>query len=242
MIVILNKSEVDILLEINKIYNMDCLEGMKYIEDKSIDLVITDPPYKLVQGGCTNKAVTLKGATNLKSGNVFSDNSIKFSDWIPEVYRVLKENSHCYIMCNDRNLKELLIESENAGFKLLNILVWKKKRHSPNRYYLKNAEFIVFLRKGKAKNINNMGTFQCLEIDNVENKLHPSEKPVKLMEIFICNSSKSGDTVLDPFMGSGTVAISAINTGRKYIGFEINEEYCHMAEQRIAEHNFSLVV
>lgn len=229
-------------LEVNKIYNMDCLEGMKCIEDKSIDLVVTDPPYKLVQGGCTNKAVTLKGATNLKSGNVFSDNSIKFSDWIPEVYRVLKENSHCYIMCNDRNLKELLIESENAGFKLLNILVWKKKRHSPNRYYLKNAEFIVFLRKGKAKNINNMGTFQCLEVDNVKNKLHPSEKPVKLMEIFICNSSKSGDTVLDPFMGSGTVAISAINTGRKYIGFEINEEYCHMAEQRITEHNFSLVV
>ncbi len=145
-------------------------------------------------------------------------------------------------MCNDRNLKELLIESENAGFKLLNILVWKKKRHSPNRYYLKNAEFIVFLRKGKAKNINNMGTFQCLEIDNVENKLHPSEKPVKLMEIFIRNSSKLGDIVLDPFMGSGTVAISAINTGRKYIGFEINEEYYHMAEQRIAEHNFSLVV
>ena len=215
---------------------MDCLEGMKYIEDKSIDLVITDPPYKLVQGGCTNKAVTLKGATNLKSGNVFSDNSIKFSDWISEVYRVLKENSHCYIMCNDRNLKEILIESENAGFKLLNILVWKKKRHSPNRYYLKNAEFIVFLRKGKAKNINNMGTFQCLEIDNVENKLHPSEKPVKLMEIFICNSSKSGDTVLDPFMGSGTVAISAIDTGRKYIGFEINEEYCELAKNRINKH------
>jgi len=223
-------------LEVNKIYNMDCLEGMKYIEDKSIDLVITDPPYKLVQGGCTNKAVTLKGATNLKSGNVFSDNSIKFSDWIPEVYRVLKENSHCYIMCNDRNLKELLIESENAGFKLLNILVWKKKRHSPNRYYLKNAEFIVFLRKGKAKNINNMGTFQCLEIDNVENKLHPSEKPVKLMEIFICNSSKSGDTVLDPFMGSGTVAISAINTGRKYIGFEINKEYYEVAKHRINQY------
>ena len=221
------------MLELNKIYNMDCLEGMKYIEDKSIDLVITDPPYKLVQGGCTNKAVTLKGATNLKSGNVFSDNSIKFSDWIPEVYRVLKENSHCYIMCNDRNLKELLIESENAGFKLLNILVWKKKRHSPNRYYLKNAEFIVFLRKGKAKNINNMGTFQCLEIDNVENKLHPSEKPVKLMEIFICNSSKSGDTVLDPFMGSGTTAIACINTNRNYIGFELDKHYCEIANERI---------
>ena len=83
---------------------MDCLEGMKYIDDKSIDLVLTDPPYKLVQGGCTNKAVTLKGATNLKSGNVFSDNSIKFSDWIPEVYRVLKENFLYIYWCFDKNI------------------------------------------------------------------------------------------------------------------------------------------
>jgi len=221
------------MIEINKIYNMNCLEGMKYIEDNSINLVVTDPPYRLVQGGCTNKAVTLKGATDLKSGRVFSNNFINFSDWIPEVYRVLKENTHCYIICNDRNLKELLIESENVGFKLLNILVWKKKKHSPNRYYLKNAEFIVFLRKGRATNINNMGTFQCLEIDNVKEKHHPSEKPVELMEIYINNSSKEGEIVFDPFMGSGTTAIACINTSRNYIGFEIDPDYYKIAEERI---------
>ncbi len=81
-----------------------------------------------------------------------------------------------------------------------------------------------------------MGTFQCLEIDNVENKLHPSEKPVKLMEIFICNSSKSGDTVLDPFMGSGTTAIACINTNRNYIGFEIDPDYYEAAQERIRIH------
>lgn len=226
---------IHIEIKLNTVYNMDFIKGVKYISDKSIDLVVTDPPYKLVQGGCTNKAVTLKGATNLKNGNVFDNNSIKFSDWIPEIYRVLKENTHCYIMCNDRNLKELLIESENAGFKLLNILVWKKKKHSPNRYYLKNAEFIVFLRKGGAININNMGTFQCLEIDNVKNKFHPSEKPIELMEIYINNSSKENDVVLDPFMGAGSTAIACINTNRNYIGFELDSTYCDITNKRIQD-------
>lgn len=217
----------------SKLINGDAIEVMKKIKDNSVDLVVTDPPYKLVQGGCTNKAVRLKGATDLKSGSVFSNNSIKFKDWIPEVYRVLKENTHCYIMCNDRNLKELLVESENAGFKLLNILVWKKTKHSPNRYYLKNAEFIVFLRKGKAKNINNMGTFQVLEFDNVKSKLHPSEKPVELMKILIENSTQENDIVLDPFVGVGSVALACKELNRKYIGVELDESYYNIAYNRI---------
>ena len=213
----------------------DCLELMKDIPDKSIDLVVTDPPYKIVQGGCTNKAVRLKVSNQeqLKKGTLFNNNSIKFNEWIPEVYRVLKNNSHCYIMSNDRNINELLNVCEKVGFKLLNILVWGKSKHSPNRYYLKNCEFIVFLRKGKAKNINNMGTKQLLLIDNVENKNHPSEKPIKLMEILIKNSSNEQDKVLDPFMGSGSTGVACINTNRNFIGIELDENYFNIAKERI---------
>ena len=213
----------------------DCLELMKDIPDESIDLLVTDPPYKIVQGGCTNKAVRLKGSNQeqLKKGTLFNNNSIKFSEWIPEVYRVLKNNSHCYIMSNDRNINELLNICEKVGFKLLNILVWGKSKHSPNRYYLKNCEFIVFLRKGKAKNINNMGTKQLLLIDNVENKNHPSEKPIKLMEILIKNSSDEKDIVLDCFMGSGTTGVASINTNRNFIGIELDENYFKIAKERI---------
>ena len=213
----------------------DCLELMKDIPDESIDLLVTDPPYKIVQGGCTNKAVRLKGSNQeqLKKGTLFNNNSIKFSEWIPEVYRVLKNNSHCYIMSNDRNINELLNICEKVGFKLLNILVWGKSKHSPNRYYLKNCEFIVFLRKGKAKNINNMGTKQLLLIDNVENKNHPSEKPIKLMEILIKNSSDEKDIVLDCFMGSGTTGVACINTNRNFIGIELDENYFKIAKERI---------
>ena len=213
----------------------DCLELMKYIPDESIDLLVTDPPYKIVQGGCTNKAVRLKGSNQeqLKKGTLFNNNSIKFNEWIPEVYRVLKNNSHCYIMSNDRNINELLNICEKVGFKLLNILVWGKSKHSPNRYYLKNCEFIVFLRKGKAKNINNMGTKQLLLIDNVENKKHPSEKPIKLMEILIKNSSNEQDKVLDPFMGSGSTGVACVNTNRNFIGIELDENYFNIAKERI---------
>ena len=213
----------------------DCLELMKDIPDGSIDLLVTDPPYKIVQGGCTNKAVRLKGSNQeqLKKGTLFNNNSIKFSEWIPEVYRVLKNNSHCYIMSNDRNINELLNICEKVGFKLLNILVWGKSKHSPNRYYLKNCEFIVFLRKGKAKNINNMGTKQLLLIDNVENKNHPSEKPIKLMKILIKNSTNEQDKVLDPFMGSGSTGVACINTNRNFIGIELDEKYFNIAKERI---------
>ena len=213
----------------------DCLELMKDIPDKSIDVVGTDPPYKIVQGGCTNKAVRLKGSNQeqLKKGTLFNNNSIKFNEWIPEVYRVLKNNSHCYIMSNDRNINELLNVCEKVGFKLLNILVWGKSKHSPNRYYMKNCEFIVFLRKGKAKNINDMGTKQLLLIDNVANKKHPSEKPIKLMEILIKNSSDEKDIVLDPFLGSGTTGVACVNTNRNFIGIELDEKYFNIAKERI---------
>lgn len=213
----------------------DCLEVLKNFEDKSIDLVVTDPPYKIVKGGCTNKAVRLKGAENcyLKNGSVFLNNTIKFSDWLPVVYKKLKDNTHCYIMCNDRNLQELLTEATKVGFKLLNVLVWKKTKHTPNRYYLKNCEFIVMFRKGKAKNINNMGTFSVIEVANVEYKQHPSEKPMELMRVLIENSSKEKEVILDLFMGSGSTGIACVNTNRNFIGIELDEKYFNIAKERI---------
>lgn len=213
----------------------DCLELMKDITDESIDLVLTDPPYKIVQGGCTNKAVRFTGTTfnQLKTGTLFRENNINFSDWLPDIYRILKKDSHCYIMCNDRNLKQLLVECENVGFKLLNVLVWGKSKHSPNRYYMKNCEFIIMLRKGKAKNINNMGAKQLLLVNNVDNKKHPSEKPIELMKILIENSSNKNDMVLDPFMGSGSTGVASILTRRNFTGIELDEKYFNIAKERI---------
>lgn len=218
-----------------KLIHGDCLDVLKQIPNESIDCVVTDPPYKIVKGGCTNKAVRYSGTSHdeLKNGTIFKNNEIQFSDWIPVLYNKVKDGSHVYIMCNDRNMRELLNVAYESGFKLLNILTWKKSKHNPNRYYLKNSEFIVMLRKGKAVNINNMGTYQVLEVNNVEKKQHPSDKPVDLMQILVENSSQEDDVVLDLFMGAGSTGVACAKTNRRFIGIEIDEKYFKIAKNRI---------
>lgn len=223
----------------------NCLELMKDIPNESIDLIVTDCPYHIVSGGCTNvkrddepsgifnrrNAFTQK---NAKSGKLFDNNDIEFKEWLPDLFRILKNNSHCYIMINARNLKELQQEAENVGFKFQNILVWRKNNATPNRYYLNNCEFILMLRKGKARNINNMGTKNVLDIPNIiGKKKHPTEKPVELMKILIENSSNKNDIVIDPFMGVGATGVACVNTNRKFIGIELDENYFNIAKERI---------
>ncbi len=244
------------MLPINKIYNMDCMEGMKQLPDESIDLVVTDPPYKIVQGGCSNKAVTINACGGIlnkhdgdnielvKKGKIFNHNEIQFNEWLPEIYRVLKDNSHCYIMINGRNLAELQMEAEKVGFRFHNIIAWDKGNATPNKWYMQRLEFILFLFKGEAKNINNMGTTTLLQVPNIKRgtKLHPTEKPTDLMKILIENSSKENDLVLDPFMGIGSTALACKETGRNFIGFELDKHYYELAEKRISNHHEQLKI
>ena len=215
----------------------DCLELMKDIEDGSVDLVLTDPPYKTITGGDSNG----KNSTRPKgmlSGNrkLFThQNDIKISDWIPEVYRVLKPNSHCYIFTNALNLKDMLIETEKAGFKLHNLLVWEKNNCTPSQFYMKNCEYVLFLRKGKAKWIKDIGGSKTVHQFNniIGNKAHPTEKPADLLKFYVENSSDEDDIVLDPFMGSGSCGLACVNTNRNFIGIELDEGYFNIAKERI---------
>ena len=223
----------------------DCLEIMKDIPDKSIDLVVTDCPYHIVSGGCTNiprkdepsgifnrrNTFTQK---NAKSGKLFDENDIEFKDWLPEVYRVLKDNTHAYIFINARNLKELQQAAEDVGFKFQNIIIWNKGNSTPNRYYLNAYEMILMLRKGGAKNINNMGTKNIIDVKNIRgNKTHPTEKPIELNKVFIENSSNENEIVLDPFMGTGSCALACNELNRNFIGIELDEKYFNIAKERI---------
>lgn len=164
---------------------------------------------------------------------MFKYNDIEFKEWLPEVYRVLKNESHCYIYISARHLKELQQEAEKVGFKFQQLLVWKKNNVTPNKFYLNNYELILMLRKGKAKFINNMGTKNVIEIDNIRNKTHPTEKPVELNKILIENSSNEDDIVLDCFMGTGSCGIACKQLNRNFIGFEIDKKYFNIAKERI---------
>lgn len=209
---------------------------MKDIPDGSIDLVVTDPPYKTITGGdCNGK--NSERPKGMLSGNrkLFKNQNMKISDWIPEVFRVLKNGSHCYIFTNSLNLKEMLDESDKTGFKLHNLLVWEKNNCTPSQYYMKNCEYILFLRKGKAKWINNIGESKTVHKFNniIGNKNHPTEKPVDLLKFYINNSSSLEDTVLDPFMGAGSTGVACIETNRKFIGIEIDDSYFEIAKNRL---------
>lgn len=252
---------------LNKITCADCLDILKQLPDKSIDLVCTDCPYKICSGGCTTgtygnlredvpteglirgcgkcaKKWETKGQldenyANVKSGKMFDNNEIKFEDWLPEVYRVLKDGTHCYIMVNGRNLAELQKQAEKVGFKYQNLLVWEKGNATPNKFYLNGCEFILMLRKGGERWINNMGYKNILSVPNIiGDKCHPTEKPVGLMEILIGNSTNEGDIVLEPFAGSGSTCIAAKNLGRYFIGIELDEEYCKVANERLINNKY----
>lgn len=219
--------------------NSDMLSEIKSVPDNYIDLLVTDPPYLIVQGGCTKPLGGMLGnkhseLSNVKHGKVFDHNNIKFSDWLSAVYRVLKPKSHAYIFCSGRRLNELTTEALKVGFIYQNLLVWVKQNSVPNKYYMNRAEFILMLRKGGAKNINMLGSNTVLEYRNkLGNKLHPTEKPVELIKHLILNSSQAGDTVLDPFAGCGSTAVACIQTDRNFIGYEIDTKYHEIAMKEI---------
>lgn len=219
--------------------NEDCMIGMARYPDNCIDLIVTDPPYKMNHstGGCTNIGFKNKWQGKIKAGNTVMDfnTDIQFHEWIPQTYRLLKSGGHAYIFVNDKNMQELLEETQNAGYRLSNILVWKKNNCTPNRYYMKACEFIVFLYKDFAKPINNMETSNVLEVTSVngKDKWHPTEKPVELIRTILLNSSNHKDIVLDPFVGGGSTALACLETERKFIGFELDNKYYRIAKQRL---------
>ena len=213
--------------------NADCLDAMRDIPDGSVDMVLTDPPYRVISGGSKGNP-SLAESLGGNNGKIFKHNDISFTDWMPLVFDKLKPNSHAYIMTNLKNLFELERCAVKCGFKVHNLLVWEKQNATANRWYMKNCEYTLFLRKGAAFSIDNMGSKTVHKFHNpVGNKLHPTEKPTDLMQLYVGNSSKKGQTILDPFMGSGTTGVACKNLGRSFIGIEMDADYFATASARI---------
>ena len=232
--------EVDNMNNFN-LFCGDSIELMKSIPDNSIDLIVTDPPYKTTsRGSAGNSGRMLQKQIN-KDGNVFKHNNVKISDYACEFYRILKNGTHCYVMTNHKNLIEMLSEFTKAGFIFTKSLIWEKGNKIMGQYYMSQFEYILFFRKGKAKKINYCGTSDIINIPNIKQKdennknLHDTEKPVELMSILIENSSKESDIVLDPFMGIGSTGIACKNLNRKFIGMELDKGYFKIAKDRIGE-------
>lgn len=223
------------MLKTNEIYNIDCMEGLKLINDNSIDLVIIDPPYLLNINKVKNVSNMNKYANDLL--NLKDGFDLKVLDLL--IQKMKKIN--IYIYCSKRQVKDLLnyFSNKNCNHE---ILTWHKQNPSPliNNNYLPDTEYILFFREKGVKLYGNYHTKRKYYI-SLTNKVdkqkykHPTIKPLELIEYHIENSSKEGDLILDCFAGSGTTLVGAINKNRRYIGFEIDKNYYKIAKKRIEE-------
>lgn len=222
-----------------QILNGDFLELVKQMKDKSVDLIVTDPPYPTTKRGSAGNSGGMCQKEEFRKGKVFEFNNIKPQEYIPEFYRILKDGTHCYIMTNHVNLYEILTVAKESGFHFIKSLIWNKGNKIMGQAYMSQFEYILFFRKGKFKKINKCGTADILDVPNKKTKnkdgknIHDTEKPVELMKILIENSSLEGELVLDPFMGVGSTIMASKELNRSYLGIELNEHYFNIAKERI---------
>jgi len=223
------------MLKINEVYNMDCMEAIKLLDDNSIDLVVMDPPYLL----------NLTKVKNTSSFNNYANELIGLKDGfdlkvldllIPKMKKI-----NMYIYCSKRQVKDLIeyFISKDCNYE---ILTWHKQNPSPliNNNYLPDTEYIIFAREKGVKLYGSYHTkrkYYLSGVNQVDKKKykHPTIKPLPFIENHIINSSKEGDLVLDCFCGSGTTLVGAIRTNRRFIGFEIDKTYYDIAKQRVEE-------
>ena len=238
------------MIELNMIYNEDCLEGMKRISDKSIDLVVTDPPYwhKKSPGKpyserkqCETKSKfsnsTLYNAEGYMMGEMSTFGEQEIDKILKELTRVCKI-PNIYLFCNETQVPYYTMWAEKNGL-MFSILVWEKPLSIINKNrFSQNLEFIVRIydygtglnRIGGMNDIYNR-VRRSKPVSGMK-KEHPTQKPLKLIEEFLLLSSKEGDLVLDPFMGINSTGIACKLLGRKFIGFEINKKYFNVAQKR----------
>lgn len=230
------------------LYNDDCITVLDNMiqNGDTVDMIFTDPPYRVTsRGNAGNSGGMLQKKIN-KAGQVFEHNNIEIEVYLPKFYKVLKETGHCYIMTNHKNLTHFLKVIDewkdpdtNEGFHFIKSLIWDKGNKIMGQFYMNQFEYILFLRKGAGKKINNCGASDLISIPNKKTKdetgknIHDTEKPVDLCKILIENSSNPNEIVFDPFMGIGSCGIAAKQLGRKFIGIELDNSYYEIAKLRI---------
>ena len=231
-----------------KLLQGDCLELLKLIPSGTIDLIITDPPYEIVEGGAggafgADKRDYHKQYSELDNVKV-RKSGIKCNGFdvsiLDELCRTMKK-INIYVWCSKLQVRKLLDYFEDRGC-FTDILTWHKTNPVPtcNNTYLSDTEYLIFARE---KGVKVYGTYATKKKFYVTptNKAdkdkygHPTIKPLDIITNLIINSSKEGDVVLDPFLGSGTTAVAAVNTGRQFVGMEIDPGYFQIATKRVEE-------
>ena len=222
-------------MELNRIYNEDCLEGMKRIPDGSVDLIVTDPPYLM-----NYKTGRTKDKTHRFNDVILNDdNEQLITDYVKECYRILKDDTAMYLFCSSNKVDFFKRELEKL-FSIKNMIIWVKNNHTAGDLesaFGRKYEIVFLVNKGQRK-FNGERLTDIWEFPKVssDGQLHQNQKPIELIKRCIEKHSNVGDVVFDGFMGSGTTAAAALDTNRNYIGFELDEYYFNVAEKRLKNH------
>lgn len=250
-------------LELNRVYQMDFLDGFKMIHNESIDIIVTDPPY-----GIDYQSNWGRGDSKIKLNKIKNDDNITkwFERFSNECYRVLKDNSALYCFTRFDVYPYMYDRLKGSGFNIKNLLVVQKGQKGGNgdlqAQYSNDCELLIYANKGRrkfnqtklAKTDGRKGASEYRtrlpnvwfdteynkfpkSTVNVSNQhgdiIHPTEKNVELIDWLLQISSNENDIVLDPFMGSGTTAVSCLKNKRKFLGFEIESKYIELINKRI---------
>lgn len=227
----------------SQIINGDCYNALKNIDNNSINLILTDPPYNI-----SRESNFTKNSTNTK----FNKISIDFGDWdkeeldleslFSEFKRVLKPGGTVVIFYDVWKSERLKQVAEKYGFRQPRICQWVKNNPTPINSkinYLSNAiEFFFTFVKGKNPTFNSKydkGIYNYPLCHGKERTSHPTQKPLELFKEIIIKHSNPGDLILDPFSGTGTTAVACLQTNRDYLIIERDQEYLKIIESRLCE-------
>lgn len=206
------------------LYNNDCMKILPTLDNKSVDLVVTDIPY----GKVNRKHGSLRKLDKGKADIITFDLDI----FVSELARVTKGS--IYIFCGTEqvsNIREILVQNKMST----RLCIWEKTNPSPmngDKIWLSGIECCVFGRFPNAT-FNEHCKNTVFRYPCGRNKLHPTQKPLELIEKLVLASSNEGDTVLDPCMGSGTTGVACKKNNRKFIGIEMDREFYNIASHRI---------
>ena len=214
------------------LYLGDCRDIMPTLG--KVDAVVTDPPYLLESGGPSGLMGGKFDSSVYANGGNIIPVDIEFEEWLPLIADRI-DQGHAYIMINNRHVAECQKQAENAGFRFHNLLVWDKGIATPNRWYMKNCEFTLFMFRGRGTKIEDAGSKQLIKCPPPANAEHETQKPIALMQHYIGNSTQPNQIVIDPFMGSGTTGVAALQMDRKFIGIEREPKYFDIACKRIED-------
>ena len=248
----------------NTLHHGDCIALMAKMPEECVDLIITDPPFAIEFGAEKHnynrkQSRVLDGYNEIKA----SDYQQFTNDWMQQATRLLKDSGSMYIFSGWNHLREILNAVEDCKLTMVNHLIWKyqfgvvtKRKYVSSHYHClyvckndKKRAFYPYARHSAEEKTANGGSAHYKDKESVwqinreywtGDKKTPTKLPGELVRKILHYSSQEGDVVLDPFLGSGQVAVVSNMMGRKYIGIEIVQEYFDFAQERITSGRYRI--